>query len=50
MHQIKSDFKAVAPMLHRRWSGRFYNPRLKPRRPKIVRPVFGYTKPRGQES
>jgi len=50
MHQIKHEFKAAAPTLHRRWGGRFYNARIKPRRPKSVKPAFGYTKPHGQES
>ena len=50
MRSIKSDFKAVSPMLHRRWGGRFYSARLKPRRKKSTRPIFGYTKPHGQES
>lgn len=50
MHSIKSDFKAVSPMLHRRWGGRFYNPKLKSRRRKSVKPHFGYAKPRGQEN
>ena len=50
MHKIKSEFKAQAPMLHRRWDGKFYSGKIKPRRAKSVRPVFGYTKPHGQES
>ena len=50
MHKIKSDFKASSPMLHRRWDGKFYNARMKPRRKKSVKPHFGYAKPRGQES
>ena len=50
MHSIRSDFKAASPMLHRRWGGKFYNPKLKPRRKKRVKPVFGYAKPRGQQS
>ena len=49
MHKIKSDFKSVSPALHRRWGGKFYNPRHKTRRPKSIRPAFGYTKPHGQE-
>lgn len=50
MHTIKTEFKAASPMLHRRWGGKFANPRMKPRRRRIVRPVFGYAKPRGQET
>jgi hypothetical protein len=50
MHQIKSEFKAVAPTLHRRWGGRFYNAKLKPRRKKSATPAFGYTKPHGQQA
>jgi hypothetical protein len=50
MHKIKSEFKAASPMLHRRWDGKFYNARIKPRRKKAVKPHFGYAKPHGQES
>ncbi len=49
MQKVKSDFKAVSPMLHRRYGGKFYNPRTKTQRPKTTKPVFGYTKPHGQE-
>lgn len=50
MHTIRTEFRAVSPMLHRRWGGRFANPRLRPRRRRSVRPIFGYAKPHGQES
>ncbi len=50
MHKIKTEFKAVSPMLHRRWAGKFYNPRIKPRLRKSWRPTFGNDKPHGQES
>lgn len=49
MHTIKTDFKAVSPMLHRRYDGKFYNAKMKPRRKKAVKPRFGYAKPHGQE-
>jgi len=50
MHNLKSDFKAVSPLHHRRWDGLFYNPKFKPRWRKSTKPVFGFAKPRGQES
>ncbi len=50
MQKIKTEFKAASPMLHRRWDGMFYNPKFKPRRKKSVKPIFGYTKPHGQEN
>ena len=50
MHRIKTDFQAASPMLHRRWGGKFNNPKLKPRRKKSTRPVLGYAKPHGQEN
>lgn len=50
MHKIKSEFKAVSPMMHRRWDGKFYNAKMKPRRKKSTRPIFGYAKPHGQQS
>lgn len=50
MQKVKSDFKAASPMLDRRYGGKFYNPRLKPRRPKSTKPAFGYAKPHGQEN
>ena len=49
MHTIKTEFKAQSPMLHRRYDGKFYNPRIKTRRPKSTKPIFGYTKPHGHE-
>ena len=48
MQKIKQEFKAASPS--RRMDGKFYSPKFKPRRPKSVNPVFGYTKPHGQES
>lgn len=48
MKNVKQEFKANMPP--RRLDGKFYNPRLKPRRPKSVKPVFGYIKPHGQEN
>jgi hypothetical protein len=50
MHTIKTQFKAVSPMRHRRWGGKFYNPRIRPRRRKSWRPAFDNTKPHGQET
>jgi hypothetical protein len=50
MHKVKSEFKAASPMLHRRWDGKFYTAKLKPRRKKSVKPAFGYAKPHGQEN
>lgn len=48
MHKIKKEFKASAPS--RRYDGKFYTPKFKPRRPKSVKPHFGYAKPHGQEN
>lgn len=48
MKNVKQEFKASSPP--RRMDGQFYDPRFKPRRPKSVKPVFGYTKPHGQEN
>ena len=50
MHKIKSEFKAQSPMLDRRWDGKFYNAKIKPRRKKSTKPAFGHGKPHGQEN
>jgi len=50
MHTIKTEFKSASPMLHRRWGGKFANPKLMPRRRKSMKPVFGYAKAHGQEN
>lgn len=49
MHTIKTEFKASSPMRHRRWGGKFTNPRITPRRPKAVKAVVNADKPHGQE-
>ena len=44
MHTIKTTFRAVAPPRHRRWDGKWTNPKVRVRR--RGRRRFGHAGPR----
>gem|GEM_PF-6026371 len=47
---VKEQFKSASPFLHRRWDGKFHNPRIRPRRKKATKPNFKLPRPYGQEN